>query len=64
MEKKNSKGSGKGPRDEMINQDVNVGMKRAESIDTLEAAKGTAHNRVCKAQSPKSIHTRTATCQM
>lgn len=48
----------------MINQDVNVGMKRAESIDTLEAAKGTAHNRVCKAQSPKSIHTQTATCQM
>ena len=53
--KKNGKGSGKGPRDEMITQDENVGMKRAESIDTLEAAKGRAHKRACEAQSPNNV---------
>ena len=51
---KNGKGSGKGPRDEMITQDVNVGMKRAESIDNLEATKGRAQKRVYEAQSPNN----------
>ena len=39
----------------MITQDENVGMKRAESIDTLEAAKGRTHKRACEAQSPNNV---------
>ena len=38
----------------MITQDVNVGMKRTESIDNLEATKGRAQKRVYEAQSPNN----------